>query len=175
MTGPAHISIEERLATPDGYAQCPASTRCSTPPLHLDQHRLRGGAERTAARCGDGIARAATGHRRRGQRKDAHAHLPRRLSARERNRSAQHFVAHVYEQGRAPNARSRRESLAGRCERALGRNVSLHRKSHAAPARARARLFQRIHDHGSRRSEGFDQRCHRGGRNRSEGNAFPER
>ncbi len=72
------------------------------------------------------------------------------------------------------DARSGRESAPDRRERTLGRHVSFHRQSHAAPARQRSRIYERIHHHGSRRPEGSAQRRGRERRNRSEGNPISE-
>ena len=47
---------------------------------------------------------------------------------------------------------------AGRCQRTLGWHIPFDRKPDFAPARQRARLFERIHHHGPRRSKGFDRR-----------------
>src|SRR4029077_1929896 len=132
-----------------------AATRAS---IDIDPHRLSGGVKRAAARGRDRAAGTVTRHRRGWLRKDAHAHLSRSLLARERNRSAKYLAAYFHEQSRAADARSRCEFAAGRRKRPLGWDVSLGGKQDPAPARERARLFERIHDHGPRRPKGFDQR-----------------
>ena len=43
---------------------------------------------------------------------------------------------------------SRRESAAGRCQRALGRNIPFRRESDFAQAWHGARLLERLHHHG---------------------------
>ena len=48
------------------------------------------------------------------------------------------------------------------------------RQPDAAPPRQRARIYERVHHHGSRRPEGLAQLCGREQRNRSEGNPFPK-
>src|SRR6266540_3894948 len=130
-----------------------AATRAK---IDVNPCRLRSGAERTTARGGNRSARANPCDCWRRLGKNTHPYLSRSLLARKRDRSAQHFASHIHEQSCAGNASPRREFVAGRCERTLGRNISFGRKPDFAQARQRARLLERIHHYGPRRSKGFD-------------------
>src|SRR5438477_1597 len=187
------VAIGLRVPIDDGTRLCADGDNCDghRPPLQvkcvpsihaassgkidIDPYRLPGGVERTATCRRDCRARAAADYRRRRFRKNPYADVSRRLSARERDRSTKHFAAHVHQQSRATNARPRRESVANRCERNLGRNISFRRKPDAAPAWEHARIQQRVHDHGPRGPEGFDQHRRRERGNRSKGDPVPER
>ena len=59
-------------------------------------------------------------HRRRGQRQDAHAHLPRRLPDRERRRAGEHPAAHLHQQIRARDAGAGRQRCCRTTSRASG-------------------------------------------------------
>ena len=93
-----------------------------------------------------------------GSGKDAHADLSRGLSARERDRSAQHSAAHLHEQSRATDARSRGESAAGRMPAESGAGRFIPSAIACCGGTASALGYSSgFTIHGSRRSEGFDQ------------------
>ena len=167
----------EPLRDPIFILPWPANTRSIATQPSGSADRFCGGAESAAARRGDGAAGAGAGDRGRGQRQDAHAHLSRRLSARKRRPAAAHPAAHLHEQGRARDARSRRERLSRTTSRGLvGRHVSLASAiACCAGIRTRrgSRRASRIMDRED--SAGPARRGDRDARRRSEGEALSER
>ena len=136
---------------------------CTSP--DVDSCRLRCRAKSTTARSSDCGAGSTSCHSWCGLGKDSHPYLSRGLLARKRNRSSQYPASHVHKQSCARNAGTCSEFDAGRRQRTLGRHIPLHRKPDPAPARQRARLFERIHHHGPRRSKGLDRRSRNQRRN----------